>query len=79
MDDVQGMSIEQMRYAINEVYARYGATFPNVPDIQRQFQKFEWYHPKPGLTFEEVDRLMSNTERQNVEFLAQCRELKRSK
>jgi hypothetical protein len=79
MDDVKGMSNEQMRYAINEVYARYGATFPNVPDIQRQFQKFEWYHPKPRLTFEEVDRLMSDTERQNVKFLAQCRELKRSK
>ena len=75
MDDVQGMSIAQMRYAINEVYARYGATFPNVPDIQRQFQKFAWYHPNPGLTFEEVDRLMSDTERENVKFLAQCREL----
>jgi hypothetical protein len=32
-----------------------------------------------ALTFEEVDRLMSDTERQNVKFLAQCRELKRSK
>jgi hypothetical protein len=79
MDDVKGMRIEQMRYAINEVYARYGATFPNVPDIQRQFQKFEWYNPKPGLTFEGIDRLMSDTERQNVKLLAQCRELKRSK
>jgi YARHG domain/Gram-negative bacterial TonB protein C-terminal len=79
MDDVMGMSINEMRYAINEVYARYGATFPNAPDIQRQFQKFEWYHPKPALTFEEVDRLMSDTEKQNLKFLAHCRELKRSK
>jgi hypothetical protein len=73
------MSINQMRYAINEAYARYGVTFPNTPDIQRQFQKFEWYHPNPGLTFEQVSRLMSDTERQNVKFLAQCRELKGSK
>ena len=53
--------------------------YPNAPDIQRQFQKFEWYHPKPALTFEEVDRMMSDTEKQNVKFLAHCRELKRSK
>jgi hypothetical protein len=79
MDDVKGMSLEQIRYAINEVYARYGAMFPNAPHIQRQFQKFEWYHPNPGVTFEEIDRLMSDTERQNVKLLAKCRELKRSK
>jgi YARHG domain len=79
MDDAIGMSIEEMRYAINEVYARYGATFPNAPEIQRDFQKLEWYHPNPNLTFDEVDRSMSDTEKQNVKFLAQCRELKRSK
>jgi hypothetical protein len=32
-DDLKSMSNAQLRYAINEVYARYGASFPNNPDV----------------------------------------------
>jgi hypothetical protein len=78
-DDVKGLSISQLRYAINEAYARYGATFPNTPDIQRQFGRFSWYHPNSELTYESIDQLMTDVERQNVKFLALCRELKRGK
>jgi hypothetical protein len=78
-EDVKGLSIAQLRYAINEVYARYGATFPNTPDIRRQFEKFYWYHPNAELSYETIDKLMSDVERQNVKYLALCRELKRGK
>lgn len=63
--EIAGMSIAQLRYAINEVYARYGATFPQVPEIQRQFARFDWYHPNPKLSFEDIDQMMSDSERKN--------------
>jgi DNA polymerase III delta subunit len=78
-EDVKGLSITQLRYAINEMYARYGATFPNTPAIRRLFEKFYWYHPNTSLSYEAIDQLMSDVERQNVKFLALCRELKRGK
>jgi YARHG domain len=72
-------SIIQLQYAIDEVYARYGATFPHRPDDQREFEKFSWHHPNPNLRYEAIDQLMSDVERQNIKFLALCRELKRGK
>jgi hypothetical protein len=73
IEDIKNFDANQVRYAINEVYARHGATFPNHPDIQRQFQRFNWYRPQPNLTFNDIDRLMSDTERENVKVLAQYR------
>jgi hypothetical protein len=78
-EDVKGLNIAQLRYAINEVYARYGATFPNTPDIQRHFDRFSWYHPNPSLTYEAIDQIMTDVERQNVKFLVLSRELKRGR
>jgi hypothetical protein len=73
LDNLKGLSASEVRYAINEIYARYGATFPNHPDVQQQFQKFDWYHPEPKLTFEDIDQSMSDFERENVRVLAQYR------
>jgi YARHG domain len=73
LENIKGLSAAEVRYAINEIYARYGATFSNHPDVQRQFQKFDWYHPKPKLTFEDIDQSMSDIERENVKVLAQYR------
>jgi YARHG domain len=78
VEDVNNMTVDQMRYAINEVYARYGATFPHQPEIQQQFQEFDWYRPSPKLTFQAIDQMMTDTEKRNVKFLAYVRELKRS-
>jgi len=72
-EDVKRLSTVQLRYAINEVYARYGATFPKTPEIQRQFEQFSWYHPNPSLSYEAIDALMSDVERQNVKLLARER------
>jgi len=68
-----------LRYAANEVYARYGATFTNTPDIGRQFQKFAWYHPNPAITFADIDTAMSDIEKQNVKILGDYRDKLRSK
>jgi hypothetical protein len=61
-----------VQYAINEIYARNGATFHH-PDVRQQFQKFDWYQPKPGLTFDDIDQSMSDIERHNLKMLAQYR------
>jgi hypothetical protein len=54
LDNLKGFTAADVRYAINEIYARYGATFPNHPDVQRQFQQLDWYKPKPELTFDDI-------------------------
>jgi hypothetical protein len=78
-DDLKGMSVTQLRYAINEVYARYGAPFSNNPDIRRQFQKFSWYHPNPNITISDIDQSMSEIEKENIKLLGQYRAMLRSK
>jgi YARHG domain len=78
-DDLKSMSPAQLRYAINEVYARYGASFPNNPDVRKQFQKFSWYHPNPNVTFSDIDQSMLDIEKQNVALLGQYRDRRRSR
>jgi len=73
LENIKGFNAAEVRYAINEIYARYGATFPNHPDVQQQFQKFDWYHPDPKLTFHDIDQSMSDIERENVKVLARYR------
>jgi hypothetical protein len=73
------MSIAELRYAINEVYARYGASFPNNPDVRRQFQKFSWYHPNPNTSFSDIDQSMSDVEKQNIKLLGEYRAMRRPK
>jgi hypothetical protein len=72
--EVSALTADQLRYAINEVYARYGATFPKTPEIQRHFERLSWYHPNPRLSFEDIDRSMTDIERENVKMLALYRE-----
>ena len=70
------MSYAQLRYAVNEMYARHGATFPSEPPIQAQFREFSWYHPNPKLTVEQIEASFSQIEKDNLELLAQERDLK---
>lgn len=78
-DDLQGKSLTDLRYEINEVYARHGASFSNTPDIQQQFQKFSWYHPDPSISLSDIDWSMSDIEKQNIKLLAQYRDMLQSK
>jgi hypothetical protein len=67
------LSRDDVQYAINEIYARYGAVWKTKPDIQHQFEKLDWYQPRPAFTFDQIDGLMSDVERENVKVLAQYR------
>jgi serine/threonine protein kinase len=77
--DVSDLGFAELRYAINEMYARYGATFPNHPEIENQFRRFSWYHPNPGISYDEIDSSMSDIEKENVKLLARYRDQKNSR
>jgi len=71
------MSYAKLRYAINEMYARYGADFANRPELRRQFEKFSWYRPQSGLSWNEIEAKFSEIERANQELLAKHRDAKK--
>jgi YARHG domain len=77
MAEVDSLSYAQLRYAINEMYARHGAAFPSQRPIEAQFRKFPWYRPNPTLTFEQIEASFSQMEKDNLELLRQARDQKR--
>ena len=70
------MTYAQACYALNKVYARHGATFPQNPEVRRQFERSSWYQPRPGTTDAEIEATFSEVERANVAALAGCRDQK---
>lgn len=63
------MSDAQMRYALNEIYARRGYLFQDMA-LRKQFLQFAWYKPRPGRNMAQIRTLMTRTERENIAFLA---------
>lgn len=65
--DVAGLSIKEINYAKNEVYARHGRKF-NSPELQNYFNSKSWYKGtiNPDAFSES---LLSDIEKKNVELL----------
>jgi hypothetical protein len=74
--EVASLNDAQLRYAINEMYARHGYTFPLEPPIKAQFRKFSWYHPDPN-SGEQIEGSFSRIEKDNLELLVQVRDRRR--
>jgi len=72
--ETAAMSYAQLRYAINEIYARHGFDFSSQPAIANRFRPFEWYQPKEGVLMTEIENEFSETERANVKVLARYRD-----
>ena len=77
-EEAAAMSYAQLRYAINEIYARHGADFPNQRAIANRFRQFEWYHPRIGASISEIENEFSEIERANVKLLARYRDQRRA-
>lgn len=77
VDDLRHLSLEELQYAVNEMFARRGAEFPKA-EIKRHFQQFTWYRPRPGLDFDQVEADFSELERENLKRLGVAREAKKS-
>jgi len=76
-EDVKGWSTEKLQYAINEMYARHGAAFPNQK-IQRSFASFSWYRPQPDKSAAEIEELFTEVERANLQVLGAVRDSKKT-
>lgn len=73
-DEVSGLTFGQVRYAINEMFARHGAVF-SKPEIQEVFDGKSWYERVPDLTFDEIEELyFSETEQENLKLLGAHRD-----
>jgi TonB family protein len=75
--NISGLTAAQLRYAINEMYARHGADFRD-PEIKGWFAQFEWYRPRPGLSYDDTEKLFSYVETENVKRLGTYRDARRA-
>lgn len=66
--DIEGLSLQEINYAKNEIYARLGRKFKST-ELQNYFNSKNWYHGtiSPD-SFSES--LLSDIERKNADFLA---------
>lgn len=74
-NDVSGWGVEKLRYAINEMYARYGLDFKDRA-LSKHFRKFPWYKPDPTVSADAIEARLSDVESENVKFLGQMRNAK---
>ncbi|MCW1921190.1 YARHG domain-containing protein [Luteolibacter arcticus] len=64
-----------IRYAINEMFARHGATFAKE-EIAGVFRAFAWYRPRAEIRFDIIEKdHFSDIERANLKELARARDL----
>ncbi len=77
-EEASALSLDQIRYAINEIYGAYGYPFENASalGIRQHFSQFSWFRPESGLTMEVIDTRMTATEKRNIEILAEARAAK---
>jgi hypothetical protein len=74
--EIRAWGDDHVRYAINEIYARHGAQF-NDAQISRIFAaNCPWYHPRPGLSAEQIESEFTQVETENIKILAAARDHK---
>ena len=73
--DVEGLDLDQIRLAINEIYARHGRAF-QTEDLNKYFSSKSWYTPLYSADeFAAIeDSVMNDYEKENIKFLAAIRD-----
>lgn len=69
--DIQGLSIQELNYAKNEIYARHGRKFDS-PELQNYFNSKSWYSGKYSPADFDANysaSVLSDIEKKNAEFL----------
>ncbi len=74
-EDVAGLGKDEIRIALNEIYARHGRIFQSE-DLNAHFSSKSWYEPKYSAEeFSAVESsIMNDYEKKNIEFLAEVRD-----
>ena len=69
-EDVKGLGKDEIRIALNEIYARHGRIFQSE-DLNAHFSSKSWYEPKYSAEeFSAVESsIMNDYEKKNIEFL----------
>lgn len=63
--DIEGLSVEQLRTARNEIFARHGRIFRD-PALQRHFRRHRWYRERAG------EVALTEVEEANVRLLREA-------
>ena len=69
--DIAGLSLKELNYAKNEIYARHGRKFDSN-ELRTYFESKSWYEGKYSAADFDTNysaRILSETERKNAEFL----------
>lgn len=69
--DIAGLSLKELNYAKNEIYARHGRKFDSN-ELRTYFESKSWYEGKYSAADFDANysaRILSETERKNAEFL----------
>lgn len=71
-DELAAFDREEVRYAINELYARRGGVFSDK-DLNTVFSAKPWYKPREDLKVDEIVNEFTSTEKANMLALAKRR------
>ena len=66
--DIADMDMDELRSALNEIYARHGYIFHNEK-YQKEFESYSWYEPTIDADDWDGDAELNRIEKYNVEFL----------
>jgi hypothetical protein len=73
--DVNESSVDEINYAINEMYARHGVDFKDKK-VSKEFSEFSWYQPRGGFGSSDAEGEFNDLEKQNLKVLQRCRDSK---
>ena len=71
------LSDDDLSYALNEMFARYGMTFKDK-SLQAKFEQTTWYRPDEKWTMAQIKRAFSARERDNLDTLTIERDSRRA-
>ncbi len=73
-EELKERSAEDLRYAINEIYARHGYIF-NDQELKAHYEQYDWYHP--SVKAEDFStEVFNDVEKYNIELLQKVRDSK---
>lgn len=72
-DEIADWSLDEIRWAINEIYAKKGWNLNNDPEVMQYFADKTWYQDQ-GLSTSQVKDSFNVYERENINTLAQRRD-----
>jgi hypothetical protein len=73
--ELMDLNLADIRYAINEMYARHGAAFQK-PELAKVFAAKTWYKPRPGINLQQIEQEFTPVEADNLKLLGKERDKK---